>query len=200
MPDIPFTFDIPLPGGVPGRYDHHLVRTLSSMRGQYADAPAFQAALERADAVLYEVYEMRRPQAPGDLAHGVTIIHPGRVGREYVMTKGHYHAVLETAEVYYGLSGEGMMVMETPEGDARVEEIRPGCVVFVPPRWAHRTANTGAEDLVFLWVYPAHAGHNYGAIEQHGFRKLVVESDGRPAVVDNPRWRAPHPAGGNHGG
>jgi glucose-6-phosphate isomerase len=124
--------------------------------------------------------------------YGITLIHPGKVGDEYFMTKGHFHNVLETAEIYYCLKGEGMMVMETPEGEWSVEELHPGLVLYVPPRWAHRSVNTSQhDDLIMFFVYPANAGHDYGTIEQQGFRKLVIESDGRPQVIDNPRWR-PH--------
>ncbi|MBK7218281.1 MAG: hypothetical protein IPH95_14815 [Candidatus Promineofilum sp.] len=124
----------------------------------------------------------------GEVLHGISIVHPGQVGDEYFMTKGHFHTVLETAEVYHCLKGEGYMVMETPEGEWAVAELRPGVVLYVLPRWAHRSVNTGAGDLVTLFAYPGHAGHDYGTIEQKGFRKLVVERDGRAAVVDNPRW------------
>jgi glucose-6-phosphate isomerase len=118
-------------------------------------------------------------------------VHPGKVGDEYFMTKGHFHAVLDTAEIYYCLQGEGMMVMEMPEGDWAVEELRPGKVLYVPPRWAHRSVNTSdKEELVTFFIYPAHAGHDYGTIESQGFRKLVVERDNQPCIVDNPRWRS----------
>ncbi|MDH7485078.1 MAG: glucose-6-phosphate isomerase [Anaerolineae bacterium] len=191
MQDGPFTISIALPGGIPSQYDHHIVRTLSSMRGQYADQGSYEAMLAREDVVLYEVYEIHRPEVPGELLHGVSIVHPGKVGDEYFMTKGHFHAVLETAEVYYCLQGEGMMVMETPEGEWAVEELRPGKVLYIPPRWAHRSVNTGREkDLVMFFTYPAYAGHDYGTIERQGFRKLVVERDSQPCIVDNPRWRA----------
>jgi len=84
------------------------------------------------------------------------------------------------------------MVMETPEGDWAVEPLRPHSALYVPPRWAHRSVNTGLdEDLVTFFVYPGDAGHNYGAIETQGFRKLVVERDGQPAIIDNPRWLPP---------
>jgi glucose-6-phosphate isomerase len=84
------------------------------------------------------------------------------------------------------------MVMETPEGEWAVEALRPGVVLYVLPRWAHRSVNTSAsEDLITFFVYPGNAGHDYGTIEQQGFRKLVVEKDGAPAVVDNPRWTMP---------
>jgi glucose-6-phosphate isomerase len=121
--------------------------------------------------------------------NGISIVHPGKVGEEYFMTKGHFHTVLDTAEVYYCLKGEGVMVMETPEGEWSIEELHPGCVLYVPPRWAHRSVNTGQlVNLVTFFIYPGNAGHDYGTIEQQGFRKLVVERDGRVQVIDNPRW------------
>jgi glucose-6-phosphate isomerase len=190
MSDRPFTFEIALPTGIPAPYSSHIVRRLSAMQGQYADAASYAALLAQGDVVLYEVYAADRPMVPGELLSGVSIIHPGKVGDEYFMTKGHFHAVLETAEVYYCLGGHGMMVMETPEGEWSVQEMAPGHVLYVPPRWAHRSVNTdSATDLVIFFVYPAHGGHDYGTIEQQGFRKLVVEHAGHPCVVDNPRWQ-----------
>jgi len=189
MADIPFTFEIALPGGVPAHYDGHIVRRLSDMAGMFADERTFARLLAQGDPIMYQVYEIHRPEVAGELLHGTSIVHAGQVGDEYHMTKGHFHAVLEAAEIYYCLQGRGMMIMETPEGDWAVEELRPGRVLYVPPRWAHRSVNTGPqEDLVTFFVYPGHAGHNYGAIERRGFRKRVVERGGRPQVVDNPLW------------
>jgi glucose-6-phosphate isomerase len=162
------------------------------MKGQYLDTEAYEALLAVEDSLLYEVYEFKRPEVVGELLSGVSIVHPGKIGGEFAMTKGHFHTVLATAEVYYCLRGQGMMVMETPEGDWAVEELRPGVVLYVPPRWAHRSVNTSLEDdLVTFFVYPGDAGHDYGTIERQGFRKLVVDRDGQPAVIDNPRWTPP---------
>ena len=183
-----FTFSISVPDETLSEYDNHIVRRLSAMVGQYQDAQAFTAMLSQ-DPVLYEVYEVKRPESEGELMNGISIVHPGKVGEEYFMTNGHFHTVLDTAEVYYCLKGEGVMVMETPEGEWSIEELHPGCVLYVPPRWAHRSVNTG--QLVYLvtfFIYPGNAGHDYGTIEQQGFRKLVVERDGRVQVIDNPRW------------
>ncbi len=192
MPDQPFTFDISLPTGAPSKYDHHTIRTLSAMKGQYADEQSYLAMLAQEDVVVYEFYEINRPKMVGELLHGVSIVHPGKVGDEYFMTKGHFHQILEMAEAYYCLHGAGMMVMETPEGDWSVQELRPGQVLYVSPRWAHRLVNVSqTEDLVTFFIYPAQAGHDYGAIERQGFRKLVVERDNQPHIVDNPRWCAP---------
>ena len=119
----------------------------------------------------------------------------GKVGAVYFMTKGHFQAAIEDCEVYYCLAGEGVMVMESPEGDWQVAELRPGRVLYVTPRWAHRSVNTRLDaDLVTFFVYPGHAGHDYGTIERQGLRKLIVERDGKPAIIDNPRWQ-PSPNG-----
>jgi glucose-6-phosphate isomerase len=190
MREKPFAYSLPLGAGKPSVWDNHITRRLSSMKGQYLDQMVYETMLSREDTLLYEVYEIKRPEAAGELLQGISIIHPGKVGDEYFMTKGHFHQVLDTGEVYYCLSGQGMIVMETPEGEAEVLEFRPSQVVYVLPRWAHRTVNTSlADDLVFYFAYPANAGHDYGTIEQKGFRKLVVERDGRPTVIDNPRWK-----------
>lgn len=163
-------------------------RHLSNMAAQFADGEAVSALLD-SDPLLYEFYGLPVPEKAGALSYGTTIIYPGKVGEEYYMTKGHFHTVLDTAEVYYTLSGEGMMVMETPEGDTDIKALQPGDALYVPGRWAHRSVNTGTEPLVMFFVYPADAGHDYGTIESKGFRKLVVCRDGQPTIIDNPRWK-----------
>jgi glucose-6-phosphate isomerase len=189
---VPFTFELAGPDFVPSTYDNHIQRRLSAMKGQYLDQAAYAALLAEGDPLLYEVYELQRPTVAGELLHGISIVHPGKVGEEYNMTKGHFHEVLETGEIYYCLKGRGFMVMETPEGETAVEPLFPGRVLYVLPRWAHRSVNTSLdEDLVTFFVYPGNAGHDYGTIEQQGFRKLVVARDGEPAIVDNPRWGQP---------
>ena len=189
MKDGPFSFNLQSRGFIPDEYDNHIQRKLSNMQGQYLDQQAFKSMLDADDCLLYEVYELKRPEVEGEILHGISIVHPGKVGEEYYMTKGHFHTVLETAEVYYTLQGRGYMVMETPEGDWAVEELAAGRVLYVPPRWAHRSVNISEdEDLVMFFAYPGNAGHDYGTIETQGFRKLVVDKGVGPEIVDNPRW------------
>ena len=188
----PFTADIVTPGGALTAYDNYYTRPLSEMQGYFADAESYTRMVAAGDPTLYEVFEVVRPESPGELLHGTTVLHAGKVGDEYFMTKGHFHAVLDTAEVYYVLQGEGVMVMETPQGDWAVEELRQGRVLYVPPGWAHRSVNTGSdEDLITFFVYPGHSGHDYGTIESQGFRKLVLGRGGAPTIVDNAHWRSP---------
>ncbi len=185
----PFQFTLPYPDLIPSHYDHHIQRRLSALKGQFFDQESYAAMLAREDTLLYEVYEVSRPHLPGELLSGISILHPGKVGREFFMTKGHFHAVLETAEIYYCLKGEGFMVMENPQGETSVEPLCPGRVLYVPPAWAHRSVCTSRQqDLVTFFAYPGNAGHDYGTIEKQGFAKLVVEGESGIEIIDNPRW------------
>jgi glucose-6-phosphate isomerase len=165
-------------------------RHLSRMRGMFADQEAFELAVRQEDPLVYEFYELTLPEHPGQLLFGTSIVYPGRVGEEYYMTKGHFHTILDTAEVYYCLSGHGYLLMENPEGDWSAQPLAPGAAVYVPPRYAHRSINTGSEPLVTFFVFRADAGHDYGTIEIKGYRKLIVERGGRAEIVDNERWKA----------
>jgi glucose-6-phosphate isomerase len=188
MIDLPFSFSLPSPDVIPSRVDNHIIRTLSALKGQFLDQVTYNQMLAEDDRLIYEVYEIKRPEVEGEMLMGISIVHPGKVGNEFFMTKGHFHSVLETSEIYYCLRGEGFMVMETPEGDTSVEALSPGKVLYVPPRWAHRSVCTSRlEDLVTFFAYPANAGHDYGTIERSGFRKLVVDGDHGPEIIDNPR-------------
>lgn len=166
-----------------------LRRRLSDMAGMYADVEAARAQVEKDDVLVYEFYDMGVPETSGDVAYGTSITYPGKVGDEYHMTKGHFHSVLDTGEIYFCLRGSGYMLMENPEGDWQAAEFKPGQAVYVPRRYAHRSINTSAtEPLITFFAFPGHAGHDYGTIETRGFRKLCVERDGKPVFIDNPRW------------
>lgn len=190
MADTPFVFTVSSPETAPARIGSHITRTLGSLQGLFADQVAYERLLAKGDVPVYEVYEVQRPEVPGELQLGISIVHPGKVGSEFFMTKGHFHQVLDTAEMYCCLRGEGFMVMQTPECEAAVEALAPGRVLYIPPRWAHRSVCTSRqEDLATLFVYPGHAGHDYRTIEDDGFSKLVIEGVGGIEIIDNPRWR-----------
>lgn len=164
-------------------------RTLSQMKGMYLDEAALEETLKAGDPMVYEFHGCPAPQHAGDDAFGCSIVYPGKVGDEYYMTKGHYHEPADTCEVYYCLSGHGYMMLENTEGDWSCLELTPGHVCYVPKFYAHRSINVSkSEPLVTFFVFRADAGHNYGAIETKGYRKLLVERDGKPTIIDNPKW------------
>jgi glucose-6-phosphate isomerase len=168
-----------------GRLDPHttrIQRRASDLRGAFADAAALDRLIEVGDPLLYEVLQYDVPEEAGQLICCTTVLQPGTVGDEYYMTKGHYHAARETAEVYLGLSGQGLLLLRTEDGRASTQQLAPGTVAYVPPYWAHRTVNTGTEPLVFLAVYPGQAGHDYAAIEQTGFGQRVLRTADGPAL------------------
>ena len=96
----------PFPRSSQTRVDHHIKRPLSSLRGMFADAQAYETALAQGDILVYEVFEIKRPEAAGELQLGVPVLHPGKVGAGFFMTKGHFHSVLDTAEMYYCFSAK----------------------------------------------------------------------------------------------
>jgi len=186
----PFVYKVDTKNEIISNPDSHIIRKLSSMKNQYLDEKSYGEMLAKEDCLLYEVYEKLVPELEGELLQGMSIVHPGKVGNEYFMTKGHFHSILNTAEFYYCVKGNGYMMMENPEGGWAAEELLPNTVLYVPGRWAHRSINVKSdEDLITIFAYPATAGHDYATIETKGFRKLIIEKDGKPAIVDNPKWK-----------
>jgi glucose-6-phosphate isomerase, archaeal len=160
-------------------------RRLSDLQGAFADAGAYQAALSQGNPLLYTVSATEPEHGDGALHYALGRLMPGRIGREYYLTKGHYHAWRPAAEVYVGLAGQGIMLLEDDRtGECRTIRMTPNSVVYVPGHTVHRTANIGGVPLVYLGIYPAAAGHDYGSIAERNFRQVVVEEGGRPVVLD----------------
>ncbi|MBX2999721.1 MAG: glucose-6-phosphate isomerase [Caldilineaceae bacterium] len=181
-PDLFTRFD-PLGGTIEGA--PQIERRLSDMRGAFADEDAFNAALAQGDPVLYTLAAVAPAHGDGALHYAIAQIAPGRIGAEYYMTKGHYHAWRPAAEVYIGLSGTGFMLLEEEEShESRLLPLTPNAIVYVPGHTAHRTINTGEIPLTYLGIYPAAAGHDYGSIATENFRKILVAVNGEPTLVD----------------
>ena len=174
--------------GVMENCDRHYQRFLKDMNGMYQDLEETSRILNKKDVLLYEVYEKNIPELDGELQYCVSITYPGKIGQEYFMTKGHFHLRPDTAEIYLCMRGQGLMLMENQLGQSRVEQLCSNRVIYVPPFWAHRTINIGSEPLISFCVYPGDAGHAYGPIEKKGFRKIVIEQNGTPIIIDNPKY------------
>lgn len=174
--------------GATGRY----VKRFTELAGLYEDEAAFAAlAAARGEEVAYEVTEYRPSEDAGDMIFGVTRMVPGRVGREYFLTRGHIHARANRPEIYVGEAGAGVMLMESPEGEIRTIAIAPRTICYVPPFWIHRSVNVGAAELVMSFAYPADAGQDYGIIARSGGmrRRVVDDGAGGWTLADNPAWQ-----------
>ena len=164
-----------------------VTRRISDMLDMYQDREAARKLAEE-NPLVYEVYNVVVPENEEHIQHCTTILYPGKVGDEFFMTKGHYHAVINRAEIYFGLKGRGLLVMQTQDGQFSALEMEPGTIAYVPPHWAHRTVNTGDEPFIFFAAYPGDAGHDYKGIETEGFIRCVM-ADGANGykLLPNPR-------------
>ncbi len=178
----PFAVTLDFPSGMLTPAGGMFVRRLSDMAALYEDQEAVNRALGSGnDPVIYQGRQAGVPESPGNLAFMTTTIDAGTVGSEFYMTRGHYH-VQDSGEMYLGLSGHGIMVMQSREGEFAHEPLSPAVAVYVPPGWAHRTVNTGPEPLVFLASYFAGAGHDYSSVERSGFSRRVHRGPGGPEL------------------
>lgn len=166
-------------------YDNVTERRLSDMRGMYADAEAYKKLLNEEDKLVYKVYEINIPQEEGQLLYSSSVIYPGKVGSEYFMTKGHFHTKEKTSEIYICLRGKGYLLMQSKKTQVSSIYMKRGTIGYIPPYWGHRTINTGNEEFIFLAIYPADAGHNYGVVEKKGFAKIMIEEEGVPRLKEN---------------
>ncbi|RKP51874.1 glucose-6-phosphate isomerase [Pararobbsia silviterrae] len=189
----PCSFDVDLGTGLMTGTQTRYQKRLEDLDGLYADSTAFRARVATSGQdVVYDVTDHRPSSAPGDLITGVTRMSPGKIGDEYFMTRGHIHANIDRPELYFGLKGNGLMVMEAPDGETRIVEIRANTVCYVPPRWIHRSVNLGNGDFVMLFCYPADSGQDYAIIEKSNGMKLRILDDGNGGwrSVENPAYIA----------
>ncbi|MEM2178514.1 MAG: glucose-6-phosphate isomerase family protein [Candidatus Methanomethylicaceae archaeon] len=162
---------------------------LSDLKDFFSDQEAVNKMLSKSkNPIIYEYYENSQPEVEGHLNFGITIINPGKIGKEYYLTRGHYHAKEGTAEVYVGLNGKGVIILQNKDGRATHLFMKKGTIAYVPPFWAHRTVNIGKSKFCFLYIYFSDSGHDYEIIKQKGFAKLVIEEKGKPKIIDNPKF------------
>ncbi|MCS7145962.1 MAG: glucose-6-phosphate isomerase, partial [Aigarchaeota archaeon] len=105
-------------------YTNHRVVKLSSLKEYFIDQEAAEKILKEKDPVVYEYYEKTFENEEENMNFGLTIIYPGKIGREYFMTRGHFH-VKRKPEIYLGLKGEGLILMQSFEGRVEWQPLKP---------------------------------------------------------------------------
>lgn len=185
LPDsTPIRLDWPA-GGLHGLPAKESVKQLADLEPLFLDRAAFQQMNPRC-----EVYRVRSwlpvpVGSEGGLYWGVTILQPGKVGNEYFMTHGHFHANRTRAEYYSGVQGHGLLIRMDEHRSTSAQTMEPGTVHYIRGEHAHRVVNVGAEPLIFWACWGSDAGYDYAAIRESGFGARVFELDGRPVVISN---------------
>jgi glucose-6-phosphate isomerase, archaeal len=120
---------------------------------------------------------------PGGLFFGTSTIMPGKIRNEYFMTRGHFHALSDRAEIYWGVLGKGKLILMDRDRNTRAEEVYPGSLHYINSNIAHRLANTGDENLIVGACWPSDAGYDYEEIALNGFSARLMEIDGNPVLL-----------------
>jgi glucose-6-phosphate isomerase len=170
----------------------HYEKTVGEMEGVYFSEAPWKTAVETGgpDQLVYFVNEHRYQDGPGSLIVGTSILLPQSYGDEFAVTRGHLHSISDRAELYYCLSGNGVILLDSIDGDTEAIELTPGKAINVPGNWVHRSVNVGTVPFVTLFCYPADAGQNYGIITAAGgMKNLVVHAENGWATLPNPRHR-----------
>lgn len=164
-----------------------ITRRLSDLRGFFNDATAYDQQVA-ADPLIYKVYEFEYERDSRGMGFACTVIMPGTVGREFHMTKGHFHAT-PGDEMYLGVGGQGRLLLYNRAGEQRVIEMNAGSVAYIPMEWAHRSVNVGDEPFTFLSFWPSGIKLDYQTILDNGFPMLAVRGANGPEIVPNPSFR-----------
>ena len=170
-------------GALEGAPVTRIQRTIGDLRGVFADEPARAALPQQAIAYRVDCFFPVPEGREGGLFFGATFLEPGLVGEEYLITKGHFHAKIDTAEYYWCLRGQGILLLMDEQRRCRAERMMPGSLHYIPGRIAHRVANIGGERLCFGACWPADAGHDYERIATGGFSARVLRTATGPAVL-----------------
>ena len=159
-------------------------RKLKDLAGIFRDEEAFSAMDLEQTAYTVQAWLPVKEGTSGGLFFGTTNLMPGKVGNEYFMTKGHFHTQSDRAEFYWGVQGNGMLILMDCNRSTWAEEMFPGSLHYIPAHVAHRVANTGDAILVFGACWPSDAGHDYEKIVQNGFSARLLGRNGKPELVD----------------
>jgi glucose-6-phosphate isomerase len=157
-------------------------RKLKDIPGIFADEKAYTYMDLEQEVYSVQAWLPVDEGTLGGLFFGASTIYPGKVGNEYFMTKGHFHAQSDRAEFYWGIQGNGILILMDRERNTWAEEVYPGSLHYIGGEIAHRLANTGNEKLIVGACWPSDAGHDYEEIAENGFSARLVEENGNPVL------------------
>lgn len=130
---------------------------------------------------MYKVYSFDEG-GENTILWGLTILHPITVAGECNLTRGHFHMDRSEPEIYFGLSGNGLLMYMDDDGECFAEKVSNGSIHYIDGKYAHRLINTGDIDFRVGAVWRKVAGHDYNAIENKNFPYRVYKINGEIIV------------------
>lgn len=139
------------------------------------------------------------------LRYDMTVILPGKIGKEYTKTLGHYHPdkgnlKISYPEVYEVISGRAFYLLQKPKRietgfdfseivEAYLVEVKAGEKAIMPPDFGHITINMDTEPLVMSnWVSNSFKSDYTEIINHKGASHYIYVSDGTFKVENNKNY------------
>lgn len=153
----------------------HDVTHLSDLKDLFKDKHEVNNKLNE-NPIIYETFYPDIEANDMYMFYGITKIHPGKIGKEFFMTRGHIHDPVQMCETYTCLSGKGMLLVQK---DKTIQKIlmEPGTIAYIGENNMHRTYNTGSKPFIFMASVRADYNHDYSVLEKQGFLDTVTTDD-----------------------
>ncbi|OPY45270.1 MAG: Glucose-6-phosphate isomerase [Methanosaeta sp. PtaU1.Bin028] len=126
-----------------------------------------------------------------DLRYDITIIPPGRMGKEFVKTAGHYHppacgSDITYPEIYEVLEGEALYLLQKEDAsDTAAVVAAAGDKVIIPPGYGHITINRSLHVLKMANFVSRSFSSIYEPIRNMGGAAYFFTEEG---FIKNPRY------------
>lgn len=153
----------------------HYKKYLEEVKNIYKDSDGTDLS-----TLVYEVYSYSEGEEKkaGNLFWGLTVMYPVYLKGECNMTRGHFHEDTDCAEFYFGLEGEGLLLLMNKAGDMWAEKISKGSLHHIDGEIAHRIVNIGDDVLKVGACWPTTSGHDYKSIENKQFPYRIFKNNG----------------------
>lgn len=163
-------------GVIEGKDVKHYDKVLSQIKDIYQNTDGVDE-----ETHLYTVYsyEEGRSDQQGNLNWGLTILEPVCINDECNMTRGHFHSDPNCAEFYFGIEGEGLLLLMDRSGKMWAEKVFKGSLHHIDGSLAHRLVNTGDTQCKIGACWPTTAGHDYESIEKNEFPYRIFKRNGK---------------------
>jgi glucose-6-phosphate isomerase len=134
------------------------------------------------------------------LRYDLTLIFPGKTGREFIKTAGHYHSISDDSqftypELYEVLYGEVHFILQKQGdrahriADAVVIMAKRGQRIVVPPSYGHVAINPGKDPLVLANWIAEDCRPDYASLSKYGGASLFeIDENGERRFLLNKHY------------